>query len=184
MTSLSPHFPLLRSCRVICQHIATIPISGIEILYNIFFQRSFDVLLSWKIRGEREKHGSKRKGWYLLGEFVFEKESKILIRNENNNFEVGLWRNQMICLKTSKKTSYFIRILIILKRLEYSYTFWKKGSLDYIYCHSHALDRLNWKSDRYRNFQQERVKIRSLADPEALFRNFRLEKLQNASWNP
>lgn len=33
-------------------------------------------------------------------------------------------------------------------------------------------------------FQQDGRKIRSLADPEALFRKFRLEKLRNASWNP
>lgn len=61
----------------------------------------------------------------------------------------------------------------------YSYAFWKKS----IYLLSFSSFKFwNWHSGT--PFQQDGRKIRSLADPEALFRKFRLEKLRNASWNP
>lgn len=50
MTSLSAHFPLLRSCHLFTN--TTIPISGIEILYNIFFVRCLIFLKD--LRGKRE----------------------------------------------------------------------------------------------------------------------------------
>lgn len=141
MTSLSAHFPLLRSCHLFTN--TTIPISGIEILYNIFFVRCLIFLKD--SRGKRET----RLETIPARDDIW---SRIRGRVENfamqpNDIPKSFYKPRIPSIQDFDNFKTFGIFLHILKE-----------RFTWLSSFSSALNRLNSKSDR--NFQQERVKIR------------------------